>query len=134
MKNRQNNRHKRGKAVLLFYNLNGSRGEPWKNAARQCGIAIRSIAPSEYEKEIRTLLEEPPSPGTGPALGFADEMIVMASLPELTMDSFLRAAYAGGADRNVLKAVVTETNLMWTSYRLFMELKREREALSQANR
>ena len=117
--------------MLLLYNLGGSCGDPWRAAARRLGIAVRAVQPSEYDQPIGALLTSASKAGSGFALGFAEAMIVFAHLPEGMLDVCLETAYSAGADRGVLKAVLTPSNVNWSSKALREELLREQESFSR---
>lgn len=117
------------KPTILLYNLSGSRGRPWRFAAKQLGIVERMVHPSEYNREIGTLFTSALLTESGMALGFSDPMLVMAYFQSDFLDSFLKAAYTAGADKGILKAVLTSINVNWTSNQLHEELLREQTAI-----
>lgn len=118
---------------MLLYNLGGRRGEPWRLAAGQLGIAAVAVHPSRYDSAIAALLRDGAgAEGAGPAMGFAEPMLLMAFFPEGMLDAYLAAAYGYGAERGILKAVLTPANALWSSRRLYGELQKERLAMHAA--
>ncbi len=117
------------KPTVLLYNMAGTRGDPWKAAARQLGIQVRFVHPSEYDLEIRELLRTGSAGKPVSVMGFPEPMLLMAFFPKGMLDVFLQAAYGFGAEKAALKAVLTPANAFWSSNYLYGELKKERETL-----
>lgn len=120
------------KPTLLCYNLSGERGSRVRFAAMRLGILLRNVDREEYGQPLEALcgLSAPEeTPETGEA--FEEEMLVMAGFPagmlEALLQSFRRMKLAPIA----LKAVLTDTNRRWSSYRLHQEIDAERRAMEK---
>ena len=77
--------------------------------------------------EISPAEEELTAPAKEP---FSEEMIVMHGLSRFQFNTLLDGMKREGV-RVPLKAVTTESNLGWSSARLYRELKEEHRALSE---
>lgn len=116
--------------LVLLYNLDNRNGSRLRLICLKLHIRVRTVAPAELAEPVGALagLMEP----TGaPAEGapFADEMMVMVHFGGKLLNQFLqeiRAAHLPGVG---LKAVLTPTNMEWSSVRLHDELRREHEAM-----
>ena len=118
--------------VVLLFCAGEKTGGPWRAAASRCGIPCRDVPPAACGRTIRELLEgKAPAASAGPRMGLPETMVVMAGLTRERMDAYLSAARAAGAERGILKAVVTPVNLFWTPEKLYGELAKERQAFSE---
>ena len=96
--------------LVLLYNLDNRNGSRLRLICLKLHIRVRTVAPAELEP-------------------FADEMMVMVHFGGKLLNQFLqeiRAAHLPGVG---LKAVLTPTNMEWSSVRLHDELRREHEAM-----
>ena len=73
--------------------------------------------------------EGPPARRDAPVL--PDPILVLDGFTGARMDALLRALARARVPRTVFKAAVTATNVDWTLYALWQELKKEREALER---
>lgn len=109
-----------------------------KSVLVRLGIRIKNIAPEQIHERVGTLVG---LEGVGPAqaaeetedtgaqteactMRIPEEMLVMYNFSETRLDRLLRELRKSGASVS-LKAVVTETNCMWTFYELYREIHRE---------
>lgn len=116
---------------LLLYNIPPQRLAKMRVIFLRLGLKASIVSPESWDKPIGSLLglEVPAETETGKA--FTDEMLVMYNLPQSTMNQLLTAMRQ---QKTViaLKAMVTETNAQWSSYRLHEELAAEHEALKKS--
>ena len=117
--------------LLLTYNLNPLAGAGLAALCKRQGIRLRPVQPGEYALPIGALAGIPVSAATGavPPSPFADEMLVMCHMLSDQLDAFLQGMRDLGIARIPLKAVLTPSNVAWTSSRLHDELSREHEAM-----
>ena len=62
--------------------------------------------------------------------GFSDEMMVMYGFGSEMIDVLIAALKSGGVGKVDLKAVITPTNSLWDSMKLYSEIKAEHEAMN----
>ena len=118
--------------TLLCYNLSGERAAKIRFAAMRFSILLRPVAPEEYGRPLGALCgldgvrpqskaqqEEP----------FQEEMLVMAGFPAGLVQQLLQGMRRMKIAPVALKAVLTETNSQWDSYRLYREISAEHEAM-----
>ena len=106
--------------LVLLYNLDNRNGSRLRLICLKLHIRVRTVAPAELAEPVGALAEGEP---------FADEMMVMVHFGGKLLNQFLqeiRAAHLPGVG---LKAVLTPTNMEWSSVRLHDELRREHEAM-----
>lgn len=95
------------------------------------GIKCREVLPVQFGMPVGELAEGASgtdAPGTDAP--FTGEMLVMCGFTQLQFNSFTEAIRSAGAGV-ALKAVLTETNALWTSAQLYNELCAEREAFKK---
>lgn len=113
-----------------------------KSGLEKFGAELIPVAKADYGKTLSVLagLEEAPPPEddipldgqtkpTPPGVAFPGRMAVLCGLDE-QLDEILPAFSNAGAGESCLKAVLTRYNRTWSASRLYMELSRERSALS----
>lgn len=121
--------------LLLTYNLNPNTASLLGGLCRAQGIRLRPVEPREYALPIGALAGIPVSAGLpAPASAFDDEMLVMCHMLSNQLDAFLQGMRVCGIPRIALKAVLTPTNVTWSSARLRGELIREHEAVQRQSR
>ena len=120
-------------ADILLYNLSGSdKLSRIRVALLRLGLSAREVRPEEYALPLGALAGLPTYEAAEPGEAeeaFTDEMLVMNGLRGARLDAFLDALRRSRATVP-LKAVVTEHNAAWTSYRLRRELAAEHAALA----
>jgi len=116
--------------VLLCYNLQGEKRRKIRLLAMRLTIRVRNVEPEEYGQTLAALCGlEPVSPAPGPAQPFADEMLVLAHFPAELLNRFLYGFRKDDIPPVELKAILTDSNMRWTSATLREQLKEEHEAL-----
>ncbi len=119
--------------VLLAYNLPDERAKKIRGMSMRLSVRFRAVAPDEFGQTLAVLCGLEPSAQTPPpAEPFADEMLVLANFPPELLNRFLYAFRKDGVPSVALKAVLTETNMRWSSAALHEQLKEEHEALKNA--
>lgn len=140
-KNYNGHRLKKGKqimkSIVLCYNLKGTKkGKQIAMIFGFLGYKVRHVDKDEYGKPIGVLTglmkEEEDIPGyTGE--DFESEMLVMSAATENLMDQalFLMRKDKIKVD---LKAMVTSSNVEWTSLALYEEIQREHQVMKERER
>lgn len=114
--------------VILFYNLENSKGRTLKMLCLRLKIKIRIITKEQYNQTLGALagidgfpLKEEVYTGDG----FTDEMLVFKGFDNALLDRFLMEFKKLHLTRIGLKAVLTEHNINWDSIALHEELLAE---------
>ena len=117
-------------AKVLLYNFTQSeRRMKIKFCLHRLGIGCVDVAPEEQGHPLGLLLGlDGFEPGEAPD-PFTEEMLVMYALSREQFSSLLDALRRSGVPV-ALKAVVTETNITWSSERLHRELAAEHAAMA----
>lgn len=118
--------------LLLTYNLDSITAAALKRACAPLQIRCRAVEPREYGLPVGALAGIPVSAPQADALaqGFADAMLVICFMLSDQLDALLAALRQAGI-RVPLKAVLTPTNVAWSSAQLRDELAREHEAMKR---
>ena len=116
-------------ARVLLYNVNDTQKRmKIKLCLFRQGLTCVDVQPEECGHPLGYLLGlEGYAPGAE-AEGFTDEMLVMHELSQRQFSALLEDLRRERVPV-ALKAVVTETNITWTSDRLHRELAAEHEAM-----
>ncbi len=115
--------------VLLYNFTQAERRMKIKFCLHRLGIGCVDVAPEEQGQPLGLLLGlDGFEPGTAPA-PFTEEMLVMYALSREQFSGLLDALRRSGVPVT-LKAVVTETNIAWSSERLHRELAAEHAAMA----
>ena len=117
-------------ATVLLYNFTDpQRRVKLLLCLRRLGLRALEVAPEEQGRPLGSLLGLPGFASGGAAEApFTGEMLVMHALGPEQFGALLDALRRGGVPV-ALKAVVTETNLAWSSARLHRELAAEHAAM-----
>ncbi|MBR4548432.1 MAG: DUF3783 domain-containing protein [Oscillospiraceae bacterium] len=116
-------------AMVLLYNFTEvERRMKLKLCLHRLGLGCRDVAPEEQGQPLGRLLGLPGFEPGEAAAPFAEEMLVMHALSREQFSALLDALRRAGISV-ALKAVVTETNVAWTSERLHRELAAEHAAM-----
>ena len=114
--------------VILFYNLENSKGRTLKMLCLRLKIKIRIITKEQYNQTLGALagidgfpLKEDVYIGDG----FTDEMLVFKGFDNALLDRFLVEFKKLHLTRIGLKAVLTEHNINWDSIAPHEELLAE---------
>ena len=119
--------------LLLTYNLSPDAFIALHALCGKLGIRYRPVKPAEYALPVGALAGIPvaanaDSPTGAAEAGFDDGMLVLCHMLSDQLDALLEGLRQSGP-RVALKAVLTPSNVAWSSYRLHAELAREHAAL-----
>ncbi len=114
---------------VLMYNIDGGKAVKIKQLCRMLNADYRVVEPSEYGLRLDYLLGLSEDGSVGEGSVFSEEMLYFAGFYGAMLNIFLNQLKKQRATV-ALKAVMTETNVGFTSFELFGELSREHEALN----
>ena len=119
-------------ATVLAYNLDVFALGKLDAACRAAGAQLRAVKADEFALPVGALAGIPVRRAAGSAAdaGFTEPMLVMCGMLSDQLDAFLAALREAGL-RVPLKAVLTPTNVAWTSAALRDELTREHETMTK---
>lgn len=103
-----------------------------RRAALPLKVRLRTVSPEQSGQTVGFLCGRKgfeAQEGEAPAV--PEPIPILDSFTGERMDALLRALARARVPRTVLKAAVTATNVDWTLYALWQELKKEREALER---
>ena len=112
--------------TLLMYNISGVKAIGIKNICRDFGVAYREVLPGQYGVKLADLLGDESLMCEGE--GFEDEMLYFAGFPDALLNVFLKLLRQRRCPV-ALKAVMTETNMSYTSTELYKEIAAEHWAM-----
>ena len=116
--------------VLLCYNLADEQSRKIRLLAMRLKLRVQAVAPEEYGQTLAALCGlAPAEPAPPPAEPFMDEMLVLANFTPEMLNRFLYGFRKDGLAPVALKAMLTETNMRWSSVTLHDQLKEEHEAI-----
>lgn len=132
--------------VLYYTPENNINVTKLKGVLVRMGIRIKNVAPeqvkdsvgsllgfAEYEKnDGQGVLKEEWEEGDFPRI--TEEMLVMHNFSSRRLDELLLNLRKAGVPKIDLKAVVTESNVAWTFYQLYEEIKEEHEKMGENSR
>ncbi len=116
--------------VLLYNIIDANKRMKIKLSLFKTGLSCLDIQPEEFGHPLGYLLGLDGFAPSGSGEAFSDEMLVMYDLNPQQFSALLDSLRSGGTPV-ALKAVVTETNLAWSSSRLHRELAAEHRAMSK---
>ena len=121
---------------VLLYNLPKEKLTKIRFVLLKLGLEGRVVSPEDYALPLGALAGIEGFPVTSEAAeasqeSFSVEMLVMCNLSSQQFSAFLNALRQNRCTV-ALKAVLTETNAAWDSFRLHRELLAEHEALQKA--
>lgn len=118
--------------TVFFYNLDNPRGREIKRLCLPLKLKVVSVKPEEFGETLAALTGVEEKKGDkGEGVPFTDEMLVMSGLSNGQMNTFLTDIRRKKIPPVALKAVITKTNVHWTSIELHQELQKEHEAMKQ---
>ena len=120
--------------LLLMYNLDSDKGTRLRLLCMKLHIRFRSVAPSEYGQPVGALAGFCPAEPDASAPAFDDEMLVLVNFDGGLLNRFLQQIRAAHIPPVALKAMLTPTNMTWSSARLHDEIRQEHEAMQQNRR
>lgn len=132
--------------VLYYTPENNINVTKLKGVLVRMGVRIKNVASEQVEDSIGSLLglaeyeknggQDVPEEGKGdedlPYI--AEEMLVMHNFSGRRLDELLLNLRKAGVPKINLKAVVTESNVAWTFYQLYEEIKEEHEKMEENSR
>ena len=114
--------------VLLSLPQGDARTAPLCSYLHAQGIACKGVPPAAYDKPIGAVLELPGFIGADvplPGPAFAEPMLVMFGFHGDMLSKLLQFIRDTGLPPIALKAMVTPTNVAWSSRQLHAELQKE---------
>ena len=119
--------------MLLTYNLDARTEARLRVLCQKQHIRYRAVDPGEYALPVGALAGIPVAaePAASPVQGFSDPMLVMCHMLSTQLNAFLQGLRESGVPRISLKAILTPTNVAWSSVQLRDELAREHEAVQR---
>ena len=119
--------------LVLIYNLEAPVEVRLTALCERQGIAVSRVNPWEHGLPIGALAGIPVGRTSAPVMeaGFSDPMLVMCHMLSFQLDAFLQGMRSDGIPRIALKAVLTPSNVTWSSVKLRDELAREHEAFNR---
>lgn len=117
-------------AEILIYNLGSRKAAGIKLLCSSIGVSCREVDRGDYGRPIGVLLGLSDSDICRPDSDFSEELLYFADIRGDLLDIILYQLRKRKLTV-ALKAVMTETNLGFTSYELYRELTAEREALQR---
>ena len=126
------------KTVLLYNVQDKNRLLKIRQALLPLGIRIRLVNKEDYGKPVGLLAGikgiDAAEQESDLKDDFNDEMAVMAGFTSAQVDAFIRALYKRGVGRIDYKAILTPYNVLWSSVKLYREIKKEHEAMTGQSR
>ena len=114
---------------VLLFNITGEKLAGIAVILTSMGIRFSCIGASEHSLPITDLLEITDIGGSD-SNSFDDEMLLMFGLRDSKINSFLNRLKECNIKID-LKAVATESNINWSAFKLYEELKKEHLALNK---
>lgn len=119
-------------SALLYNFQDDIRTRQIRRYLHHTGISTRIVTAPDFLQPLGALFELPGfSRNQMFNLGqnFTEEMMVMKDFSDQQLDSFLQFIRSSGLQRIGLKAILTPVNQHWSSWQLYQELTKEREAI-----
>ena len=118
--------------LVLVYNLDKKKEGALRILCLKLNIRVLSIAPDRYAEPVGVLAGLAAETGTAfTGEPFRDEMLVMVNFGEKLFNALLQGLRTSRIFIP-LKAVLTPTNVQWSSVQLHDELVQEREAMQKS--
>ena len=124
-------------AVLLYNFRDPARRARIRGWLDRKGVRALEVAPTELHHSLGALLGLPGfdrEPGLRLERGFEEEMLVMFGFQGTLLHDFLAFFREEGLPPVALKAMITPTNVNWTSLALYAALKEEHERLQSVRK
>lgn len=115
--------------TVLLYNCSGSQWTKLRQIYMMLRIRIQSVEPNQYGLRLENLLAHSQETAEVDEI-FTEPMMVFCHMDGSKLDHLLTTMRRAGLPRIALKAMLTSTNLTWTSQQLWTELRREHEAMT----
>ena len=123
------------KKQILLYNIKDKkRAMDIRRVLMPLKIRIKTISPDEFAHPIGYLLglsgyEASDAPAQD--YFFEDEMMIMAGFTSYDIDQLIRGFHKRIIQGIPLKAIVTPHNQEWRSFKLYGDLKKEHEKMTE---
>lgn len=119
--------------IVLAYNFSDERLSKLRRALMPLKFRIKAVSPDEFQKPVGTLagfkeVELAPDDGDCPE-SFDEEMLLMCGLTNGRIDALINALYKKGVGKIDLKAVLTPSNICWSSNHVYREVKADHERM-----
>lgn len=121
------------KQMILLYNFNRYRLQSIRKALAPLNVPIKNVSkkdfmqPVGYVAGIDGIL---PSSDKLSQECFTDEMLVMCGFGSEKIDLLLALLKQGAVEKVDLKAVITPSNVYWSSIKLYKEVKSDHIAMN----
>lgn len=121
------------KQIILLYNFDRYRLQNIRKALAPLNVPIKAVSKKEfiypvgYIAGIDGIL---PSSGDLSQESFTEEMLVMCGFGSEKIDLLLALLKQGGVEKIDLKAVITPSNVYWSSIKLYKEVKTDHIAMN----
>ncbi len=121
------------KRVVLLYNFDKTRLQLVRKSLAPLGCTVKTVAKRDYGQPVGFLAGAEgvsPNKTKNASEGFSEEMMVIYGFGSEMIDVLIAALKSGGVGKIDLKAVVTPTNAVWDSVKLYGEIKADHEAMN----
>lgn len=119
--------------TLLAFALSDDRLSRLRFCCLKLGVAVKPVAPEDYDQPLGALLGLQERADTPDADGSVGEMLVMAGFDDALLNRFLAALRQLRMPPFRLKAMLTPTNVLWNARQLYAELSAEHAAMGNAH-
>ncbi len=118
--------------LILAFEIKKKLKESLQQVCKEQSIELIDVPMSDYICQLGALariqgFKKNPIGYRGLPMG--DSMIVFSGIDSPSLDKFLDAYKATGAEPIAYKAILTPTNITWTPLQLIEELRKERKAI-----
>lgn len=118
--------------IVLAYNFSDERLSKLRRALLPLKFRIKTVSPEEFSKPVGLLAgfkEVELDPDDDCPDGFDEEMLIMGGLTNGRIDALINALYKKSVGRIDLKAVLTPSNITWSSNRVYTQVKADHERM-----
>ena len=115
-------------ASVLLYNLGGEKGSRLRLLCMRLRVRIQEVSPAEQGETLAALTGREARANTPCDAPFDGEMLVFVDFDNGLLNRFLTEARKARCVV-ALKAVLTPTNMQWTSAKLHEEIGKEHAAM-----
>lgn len=117
--------------MILMYNLGGDKGSRLRLLCLKTHIRVRGVSVEEYGEPLAAVAGMCPPTGERAEGTVEDEMMVFVNFDGNSLNRFLNQMRASRIPGVALKAVLTPSNMYWSSVKLYGEIRQEHEAMMQ---
>lgn len=119
-------------AEIFMYNIKNKKAIEIKNICRTLYVEYREIDESEYSYKLSYLLKMSDNSEKGESGDIKNEMLYLIGFNDGLLNIFLKLLRSKKC-AVTLKAIMTETNVNYTSYELYKEISAEHKAMQSGN-